>query len=202
VADLAADVKQDTGLRKAIIAGIVSGIIVLVFIQPILGFFWHFFLSNVKSLNDVACREAAVGYVDRNAFLTQTLIFSLMFGGITGLFVGSLLMKRRSVANQVADVIPYRLRILVILALVVEMVVVTVMLGEQYLELKLNASFHQRLTVLAPKISDQEYKEFLASWAAMNSGEDYRHIVEKMETEATTKGITLPKLLRGATPPS
>ena len=64
--------------------------------------------------------------------------------------------------------------------------------------MQLKASFYQRLTVLVPRISDQQYKEYLASWASMRNEDDYRNIVEHMENDAKKNGITLPELLAGA----
>jgi len=58
--------------------------------------------------------------------------------------------------------------------------------------LQLNSSFDQRLTVLAPKISDQEYEEFRALWAGMKSRKDYKIIENKMNNSANKYGIQLP----------
>ena len=68
-------------------------------------------------------------------------------------------------------------------------------LMDLYLVMQMNASFHQRLEVLGPKINDLEYKELLASWASMHSREDYRKIITRMQGVAAQNGITLPKLL-------
>jgi len=62
-------------------------------------------------------------------------------------------------------------------------------------DLQLNASFTQRLTVLAPKLSAQEHKEFLASWASMTSRRDYVTLNTLLEQTATSRGVKLPKVL-------
>ena len=62
-------------------------------------------------------------------------------------------------------------------------------------ELQLNTSFEQRLTVLAPVISEQENKEIKASWASMKNREDFLTINAKMENLAGQNNIVLPKLL-------
>jgi hypothetical protein len=74
------------------------------------------------------------------------------------------------------------------------------MMARDFIVLQMNASFHQRLAVLSPKIADQDYKEFLAAWAAMSSEGDYARIVDHMDATAKTKGVILPALLTGAAP--
>jgi hypothetical protein len=201
-----ADEAKDGGLRKAIVSGIVSGIVVIVFIQPILGFFWHFFLSNIKALSDSACFDAALGYTDRYGFLTETLFDGAAISFATGFLVINYSMHKKSEAS--VDTVVKRAsrlmksRLWATFYLIVVLVFSAITLGRDFINLQLNASFHQRLTILAPKISDQEYKEFLASWASMRNEEDYQRIVQDMESKAKSNGITLPKLLPGAVPSS
>jgi hypothetical protein len=205
VADTVVDATKDGGLRKAIVAGIVSGVIVLIFIQPILGFLWHFVLSNIKSLNDSACHQAALDDpASLFGFWLEGMFFSIFFGGFFAFMVFAYLMHGKTIdhklnlAQRAERVMTSRL--LATLFFLVFLGAATFSIGGDYLVLQLTASFHQRLAVLAPKISDQEYKELLASWASMVNGEDYRNIVEKMDAKATASGITLPKLLPGAIP--
>ena len=65
-----------------------------------------------------------------------------------------------------------------------------------YSDLQLNASFQQRLTVLAPKIDEVEYRELQAVWAGMRSRADFVAVNTRMERLAEQHGIDLPKLLR------
>jgi len=51
------------------------------------------------------------------------------------------------------------------------------------------------LTVLAPVITDQEYKVLQASWASMKNRDDFLAIVDRLDTMAEDNGIELPKLL-------
>jgi len=64
-----------------------------------------------------------------------------------------------------------------------------------FADLQLTTSFQQRLTVLAPKISEQEYKELQASWASMQSRTDYELLNTQMESLAQQHGIELPEPL-------
>lgn len=53
------------------------------------------------------------------------------------------------------------------------------------------SNFNQRLTILAPKISDQNYKEIRANWAMMKNKKDYKNIVDDMNREAKVGGVFL-----------
>ena len=70
-----------------------------------------------------------------------------------------------------------------------------VLLVRQFADLQLNTSFDQRLTVLAPKLTELECKELRAQWASMGSRGDYEEIVSTMETLAEEKDVALPELL-------
>ena len=64
-----------------------------------------------------------------------------------------------------------------------------------FVELQLNTSFEQRLTVLAPHLPDQQMKEIRASWATMKTRHDYESINEGLEQLADENGVELPRLL-------
>lgn len=61
-----------------------------------------------------------------------------------------------------------------------------------YVDLQLNASFSQRLDVLAPHITSQQEKELRASWALMKSRRDYAAINRTIETLASAAAVPLP----------
>ena len=56
----------------------------------------------------------------------------------------------------------------------------------------ITVSFGQRLTVLAPAISDSEYKTLKARWAGMQSKADYDALVIAMDKRAIELGVQLP----------
>jgi hypothetical protein len=58
--------------------------------------------------------------------------------------------------------------------------------------MEINASFTRRLTVLAPLISDAEYKTLKARWANMRGKADYDALVTAMDKRAAELGVTLP----------
>jgi uncharacterized membrane protein YgcG len=59
----------------------------------------------------------------------------------------------------------------------------------------MNTSFNQRLTIIAPSLSDNEQKVLKAQWASMRNRRDYEVIVSSIEKIANDKKIELPKLL-------
>lgn len=64
-----------------------------------------------------------------------------------------------------------------------------------YADLQLNASFEQRLQVLAPHVTEKEVKELRASWALMTTKAHYLSIKSKMELLASQANIQLPAVL-------
>jgi len=56
------------------------------------------------------------------------------------------------------------------------------------------SSFNQRITILSPSISDQEYKGWKSRWVQMKGIADYRSIVAEMDKRALALNIELPKL--------
>lgn len=188
-------VKEGPWKRSAAIS-LVCATIFYVFIRPILNFLWLFLLSNFKSLVDRACAQAAFGYTDFYNFWSSATYTGLFFAVSIGVAV--VLISRRKSERAFSARTLKALWVLWSAALIGSVLTGTLRLTIDFVVMQLKASFYQRLTVLAPRISDQQYKEYLASWAAMRNEEDYSHIVESMEADAKKNGITLPELLSGA----
>ncbi len=190
--------KKERVWNRPLVAGVISGIFVLVFIQPILSFLWRFLLSNIKSLVNSACHQAALGYTDVFNFWIMGGLISLSVGAVTG-FATARLLRTYGKTRIAPRTLSPRLSA-VLWAVIAIMVTLsgTVQMTRFFVVMQLKASFYQRLAVLAPKISEQEHKEYLASWAAMHNEDDYRRIVESMEANAKKNGTTLPELLPGA----
>src|SRR6266581_9757970 len=68
------------GLTRAVITGIVSGSIVLVFVKPFLGFLWRFVLSNIRGVSDRACLNAALDYTDAYTFTMEVRLSAFFIG--------------------------------------------------------------------------------------------------------------------------
>jgi hypothetical protein len=196
------------GLTRSVVAGIVSGSIVLVFVKPFLAFLWRFVLSNFRVVSDKACLDAALDYTDAYGFTMEVRLSAFFIGIACGVMFFAYFGRasRRESAEEFERSLVYTAHRFVTSRLATTLFFVLVILtatyggAKQYLTMQLKASFHQRLAALAPKISEQEYKEILASWANMQTQEDYRRIVATMEAEAGRAGVSLPKFLPGATP--
>jgi len=186
----------DEQLRKNFLASIIASIVVIFFIQPILKLIWSctIFVSNhlYEGYTKAIYRSAALG--DRNDVIVGLMIFftAIMFGIISGIPFGYLSAKRLSdkvksiMIGKRLFVLAYFLSIIFLLCFLFGFVI------PRFVDLQLNTSFQQRLTVLAPTISDIELKELKASWAQMQSRKDYELIKDRMDNMAKLNGIDLP----------
>jgi hypothetical protein len=196
----------DPSVAKAIRTSVISSIIVLVFIKPILNLTWQLILLSGERLSDGIYRNAALGQRNYIDVVLLTFVLAAIFGTTMGRVSYLLFLKKQPAAAPEEEEKKKKERLLKLTSstpfrLVIAAVAVLVTFGTLFLlnlaytDLQLNTSFRQRLTVLAPHISDQENKEFLASWAAMRSRKDYELIVAKMEQEARIHNVTLPESL-------
>jgi predicted PurR-regulated permease PerM len=122
-----------------------------------------------------------------------------MLGICTGVLTFPLFRKLQKIKEKKGDKNFRNIRrifscLLYILSIVTIFLLIC-MIVSVYADLQLNTSFQQRLRVLSPKIGDLETKNLQASWALMESKEDYEKIVRQMEELAKENNIELPKLL-------
>jgi len=188
---------KDPVIRKGIIASIVATLIVMVLIHPLLRLCWEGVLGFGtychRGFVDSIYRSAALGKRNHVAVMLMGLIFCFLVGGITGVAVG---LTRRIVKPKAERKPPGKTHAVVAWIMVVAIALSwTVLLVRQFADLQLNTSFDQRLTVLAPKLTELECKELRAQWASMGSRGDYEEIVSTMETLAEEKDVALPELL-------
>lgn len=174
------------------IFGSVIGALIMLFIGPILNFLWRLILNVGGALHQ--------GYVDgiyRNAAMAggnphgeATLFILVLVFIIVGLFRMLEFTKARasSVLGGFATLMELATMFLlqVVLLAVLFRAVISIGTGE------ITESFAQRLTVLAPAISDSEYKILKARWANMRGKADYDALVGQMNKRATELGVNLP----------
>jgi hypothetical protein len=181
------------GIKIGIISGIVSSLIVIIFIQPILGFTWNVIIGISSQVHhgyvDRIYRNAAVG--DRNVIGHLTALYLFMSLPLAGTVF--LLRAKVSVPPKLTAV-NRSLDAILISTCVVTVILMLAAFALSVGIMEISSSFNQRLTVLAPAISDAEYKTFRARWANMRSEADYNAIVANMEARAKELGVTLPKL--------
>jgi hypothetical protein len=72
---------------------------------------------------------------------------------------------------------------------------VVVLAAGMFVDLQLNTSFNQRLTVLAAVVPDETVKSLRADWAQMTSRKDYLALNTRIEQLASEKAVSLPKAL-------
>lgn len=184
---------MDKQLKVGIVGGLISSLLVLIFIQPILNFLWRLILNAGGILHQ--------GYVDRiykdaaraggNPYGESTLLaLGLVFG-----FVGLFWILDRMRASPASGSFPQLSRsadraVLFVLMAGLLSILFRVAISRGTADIA--ESFTQRLTVLASGISDSEYKILKARWASMHGRADYDAIVADMEKCATELGVKLP----------
>jgi hypothetical protein len=187
-------------LKVGIVSGIVSSLLVILLIQPTLRIVWEAVLRLGNLFHQ--------GYVDRiyrNAALDRDIAAHL----VVMIIILAILLRvfylmvvfhqqestggpnRRLPAMPKFNLFPKMFNFgLAGVAFLVVFVAASISNGT----MEISASFTQRLTVLAPAISDIEYKNFRARWANMHGKADYDALVSAMDRRAAEVGITLPAL--------
>ncbi len=179
-------------LKIGIIGGVISSVLVIIFIQPILSFVWSAVISFGESVQadyvDRIYRNAAVGERNLIGHLSLLALLMLLSYLPTAFFVREI-SRRHDIYNK-ARAFYFAIALMAIFASFVLLIAFSISSGV----MEINASFNQRLSVIAPAISDQEYKEWKARWAKMHSQSDYRALVAAMEKRASDLQIQLPEL--------
>jgi hypothetical protein len=184
------------GLKERITGGLIVWLLVTIFIQPILSFAWKAIVVVGGVVHqgyvDRIYSHAALGDRDDYGFLILMALFlTLPFFGLFFSFrelpteEASIPAKKWLDAFHIAYAI---MKIIVAITIFLIIVVFSIMSGTKII----TASFTQRLTVLAPAISDTEYKTFKARWASMQGKSDYDSLVAEMDKRAVELGVKLP----------
>ena len=199
---------KNRGLRVTIVAGVITSVIVILFVEPLLKLAWagilllgpRFYQGYVDSIY----KDAALGHRNFAAVvLLQGFIYLLTMTALGLIIVQSVksrLLRRVASKSKERRKSPSafpRRRLLAVQALCVLGMCVTAipLITRPYVDLQLNASFQQRLKVLAPIVSELDIRELEADWASMRSRQDYEGIVARMASIALEKGVVLPPLL-------
>lgn len=180
-----------------VIASVVASVLVIAFVQPFLSLFWDALTGTgsnlLNGLVDRMYENASLGNRNWVAAVAATVALFLPINLIiVHIYIR---MRRRRSAQRISrpSKIPYWLT--AAFALIFMLVSATIPAAYVFTDLQLNASFDQRLTVLAPHITDMQTKQLRARWAQMKSRADYRSIRVQMEGYATVANIRLPEPL-------
>ncbi|MDP2714440.1 hypothetical protein [Rheinheimera sp.] len=203
------EVVSKSTFRASIAASIVASIIFISLIQPVMTYFWNAISSTgneyINYYVDLMYENAALG--ERNWVVVTVVIlgiylpFVLLLGKGLGQFTARKIDK--SIQSSDDDVakkdkvngLLFKLRILRWLLVIVGLSLATIMASYIYTDLQLNASFNQRLTVLAPKLSKAEYLQYRADWASMASKQDYKLLEKRLHNQAQILEVQLPSPL-------
>ncbi|MGA2137288.1 MAG: hypothetical protein ABSH14_00350 [Verrucomicrobiia bacterium] len=207
----------DSDARKAILYSVVASIIVIVFIQPLLGIMGHalnWFGTNVyMGFVDSIYASAARGDRNQSSIMLLSLVTSVSIGCSIGFLTAAPQIAKKASPDAplpetreglekekerllgVVGRLERRARIgirigqvLAVLFCIAAFISLTGVSADH----KLNVLFNQQLNALAPQITDREYKELVAQWAMMRNHGDYNSIKAKMDDIAQQSGIKLP----------
>lgn len=190
--------------------GVIGGVILTYMVQPSLGFGWSLITGLASrghsGLLDIIYKGASYGFHENSAANLQNSYFTLVVGIC---FLGALttlgfsLPKPQSFnLNNTAEIQPIWAKLksifpisktFFIIAMVIGIIDGLLGLVLGLTEHSLISSYHHRLTILAPKISEQEEEEIRAQWATMQNKREHRAITLRMDQLAKEHKITLPK---------
>jgi hypothetical protein len=179
------------GLKERITGGLIVWALVTIFIQPILSFTWKVtvIVGGVihKGYLDGIYRSAARG--DFNNNFAYVILSLLLLGTLLIVMFFSIReMKNLDQSHILVRISDWIWKVMVVVSFLLILIVFAISDGTS----KITASFTQRLTVLAPAVSDTEYKTLKARWASMKGKADYDALVAAMDKRATELGVTLP----------
>ncbi len=189
---------NDPAVRQGVLASLIAAIVMGVVINPLLRFSAYVVTTIgpyvLQSTVDAMYQEAALGQRDH----VSVVILMLILGIPSVLGPGALviLFARDRIRRAGAKPKVFRgMMIALVVSTVVASVLNLLLLTSVFMDLQLNTSFQQRVTVLAPVVSDQEVKELRAMWAQMRSKRDYLSVNTRLDALAKKGGVVLPKPL-------
>ena len=182
-------------LRKEILVGVIAAIIMTIFFEPIIRWLWEIItylgLRTYSGFIDSIYRSAALGH--RNH--VDALIFFLILGLGTTIPI-ILRIGQKNLMSRLIQILSPKFEKVVDVVLFSGLIITaSFLIINTFADLQLTTSFEQRLTVLAPALSEQEYKQIKAEWASMEGRDDFEAINLQMENLAKERNLELPKLL-------
>ena len=191
---------NNKSFQSNVIAGILSGLLLILFVQPFLTWVWNIFLSGsiftFTYVNNAIYRNAAYGQRDWVVAVLTLILLGFFVLHILGK-VGQK-MTPQSMREKVDKIFSGKLvknRMIIILSGILTTFLCIILMASVFADIQLNTSFKQRLNALLPYISEQEEEELRSMWAMMGNRQDYVDITNKMDSIAAEKGIRIPDLL-------
>lgn len=188
---------NDPNFRKNLLVSIITSVLVIIFIEPLLklsanGIMW--LGENISaSFTKSVYTSAALGFREKFSFIQLSIFFAAVIGFIAGVESSKILKTKIVIQKEVAKS-QIRKILSACLASLTILIVIYLMAGN-FIELQLNTSFNQRLSVLSAKITDQQVKDLRAAWALMENRSDYEKLTTEMNSLAQEHHIKLPLAL-------
>ncbi len=189
----------DSTFRKSVIASVISSVLVIILINPLLRLGWRVMVALGDTVyagfTNYTYTNAALG--QRNWVIVQSLFIfiGLLTGIMTAPFTNRLLNRLLGRSDELREKHKIRFAVIYVILLLLWFTFCISFLVPAAVDLQLNTSFQQRLTVLAAKIPEQEAKELKASWAMMRTRAHYKQIKNRMEALAVQHKVELPRPL-------
>ncbi len=188
--------------RREIVVGLVSSVIFAIFVQPILTLTWNMIVILSNNIYLVFMQDIYRSIARPQQDSIDLMIFIYVSMAVSFIV---LLMARINLLEQdiyeistgkhtpnASRIKRYgRFMLAVALFSIVAIfigIVVPNFAKEQYLR-----SFQQRMTVLAPYITEQQEEEVRAKWAMMKDRDDYLAVNQILEQLASQHNIVLPE---------
>lgn len=184
-------------IKREIYISVVATIIVIMLIEPIIKWVWEnlIWVSNTsfRFLTNQIYENASLGHRNYLDVLILFIIISSFLGIVSGRYLYTTIKKKPILGKKKLS--PKLIKFINIFINIIGITSIIFISTTIFIDLQLNTSFQQRLTVLAPEISNHEHLDLLASWAKMQNRVDYEAIISRMEDLAQQNNIILPKLL-------
>ncbi len=178
------------GLRERVTGGLIVWLLVTIFIQPILRFTWKAIVVVGGLVHqgyvDKIYRSAARGAFNDFGLLMVMALF--LSAPLVLMFFSVRRMKKLDQSHILVRISDTVWKLMVVVSFLILVVLFTISAGTA----TITSSFMQRLTVLAPAVSDTEYKTLKARWPSMEGKADYDALVAAMDKRATELSVKLP----------
>lgn len=202
-------------LKKAILAGIISTLIVMFIFIPIIRSLTPLFLefSSIffKSYYDQLIRITARGEQNLSSIMTYSYI--MYFYALLLIFMSiDIITKFREISTEIKKIrrgdiekkevtieqlenIIKKMKGKIILSVVLTFFAL-IYIVSVYLQVtvpySVNINFKQNMATLAPFLSEKEEKSLLSNWALMRTKSDFEQVKEQMNSYAKENNIKLP----------
>ncbi|MDE0373013.1 MAG: hypothetical protein OXI73_10770 [Rhodospirillales bacterium] len=174
-------------------AAVLIALLVSLFLEPSLVAVWKLILNLLELVYtrwvDSLYIRAAKGYRGHASLLLLSMVYGFVLGQLTvSMLRLSSVDKPRPTGLSRKNLFSIGIGLTLGVAIVLGNIFI-----KAFTDMQLNASFTQRLTILAPAVPDQVVKELKSDWASMTGRPDYDSLNEKMEQLAAASNIILPE---------